>query len=111
MKKLFVVFTIILIILFVSIPIMAKADEDLGYIKLEKRYIKLYGEPSFKMTSYSKEPSFAYRMYQWGEVGIQVVLARDTEQSGHDKWFVFSVMGRCLKCGGYHIEMPVASVI
>lgn len=103
MKKLFV---FILIVIFVFLAIATFAD-DPGFLQLERKYIEQYGEPTFKIILYSKELNFDYRVYRWDNIGIQVTFARDINQSGHNQWFVLVILGKCPKCGKYHIKIPM----
>lgn len=103
MKKLFV---FILIVMFVFLAIGALAD-DPGFLQLERKYIEMYGEPTAVIRLYSKELKFDYRFYQWDGIGIQVTFVKDIKQSENNQWIVLNVLGKCPKCGEYHIKLPM----
>lgn len=102
MKKLIII-AVILVMFLVLGCLQAFAETSPNYLQLERKYTEQYGKPTVKIRWYSKELGFDYRVYRWED--IEVVFANDIKQSGHDQWFVYSVLGKCLKCGEYHVEI------
>lgn len=93
-----------------------QAKEYTTFREVRAPYIEMYGRPNLTDSQRFKDPALGrayYRMYQWDNVGVQVIFIRVRKIRGgglksSNGWIVYGVFGRCTGCGNYHIPLPIA---